>query len=264
MSKTCNFVYGCSVFRSSKNGSCPYCYARYKNFGMQGLTDKDFLSPKYYPEKLEAALSQSTQELFVGSIMGDFLSPDITDENLIDIFSKIQSHPQHLFMVLSKNTPRYIDFFKNVWKEKIPRNVWCGTSIENEYYRKRADWLRELKDFDPDCHIWIESEPTIGFHNKTDFSGIDYLTVSLLGEDMIYTSQQGKRFSSYFKEEWILSLFTNPTLDTRIMSIWEGVTRKCKSPIILNHYNYSMYYELHKLNGKIKDKEIKTEFNSLW
>lgn len=278
MSKTLNIVYGCSVFGVRPKGTkpedicitqpeipsnCPYCYAKCK-FSDKEMMPKDFSKPIYYRDKLLEIQNIKTPEIFTGSIMGDFLSPYITNDQLVDMFSLMEECPQHLFLMLSKNTPRYVDFTKNVWKRDLPKNIWVGTSIENHHYKKRADFLRELKELSPKTKVWIESEPTIGYHTKTDFTDIDYVSISHLGEDQIYTSQQGKKFSSYFEEGWILSIFHNPTLDSSKISIWDGTRKKCKSPEIIHHKNYNMYEELHILNGRLQKNKEKDDFSSLW
>lgn len=280
MSKTFNICYGCNVFGKYNNNegdiykrckinpsiptSCPYCYVRFKMYPTRGQSDQEFFIPKYNWKALEDAISIKTPEIFTGSIMGDFLSPNIKDEEIYELFSRIENEcPQHLFMMLSKNTPRYVDFAKNVWKKDLPKNIWCGTSIENHHYRKRADFLRELKEFSPNINIWVESEPTIGYHTKTNFTDIDYVSISHLGEDQIYTSQQGKKFSSYFEESWILSIIHNPTLDSSKISIWDGTRKKCKSPEIFHHKNYNLYEDLHRLNGRLQNNQ-KDDFSSLW
>lgn len=277
--KNCSFVYGCGVFGSRPSGTesdklcitapeipsnCPYCYAKEK-FGNKPLMPKNFNEAIYYRDKLILALSQKSPEIFVGSIMGDFLTPEhITNDDLVDIFTIIESRPKHLVMLLSKNPGRYVDFVKNVWKKELPVNAWCGTSIENNYYKRRADYLRELKSLSPNTHIWVECEPILGMCDMVDFTSIDHVNVSGLGGDQIYTGQNGNRFSSYFSEDWVISLFKNESLNNKKISMWEGLSSKCKSEIIKSHVSHEMYEELHKQNGSFNRKDENDIFKPMW
>ena len=275
MSKTFNIVYGCDVFNKDHTqlclqercitrpivpSSCPYCYVRYKMYPTRGLSDEQFSHPYVNWKALDDAIAIKTSEVFVGSIMGDFMSPSITNEEIAKIFELIESKAsQHLFLLLTKNTYRYINFLE-WYKKPLPCNVWCGTSIESERYKDRADILRMIKQYSPHTHLWIEVEPILGNHTNTDFSGIEYISVSLLGEDQIYTSESGQKFNSYFKEEWVLSLLNNPTVDRTRVSIYQKITHKCKSPLITQHANYSMYKELQRMNSQTQS----SDFSPIW
>ena len=132
--------------------------------------------------------------------------------------------------------------------------------VESERYKERANILRTIKRYSPNTHLWIEVEPILGYHTNTDFSNIEYISVSLLGEDQIYTSESGQKFNSYFKEEWVLSLLNNSTVDKARVSIYQKITHKCKSPLITQHINYSMYKELQMMNSQIKS----SDFSPIW
>lgn len=280
MSKTINFVYGCSVFNTKPENTkpedrcitisdipkaCPYCYAKAK-FSTRPEMNGHFHIPTFYGDKIiEEIQSVKTPEIYVGSIMGDFLSPHITNDNLVHLFTSLENSPQHLVMLLSKNPARYVNFMENVWKRELPSNVWYGTSVENEFYTKRIDYLRRLKELSPNIKIWVEVEPILGMHTKTDFTGVSHVSISLLGEDQIYTDKNGKNFSSYFREEWVQSIFDNSTIDNKLLSVYEKITYRCRSMEIKNHVNHNMYHELHKQNGlnKNNDKEDHI-FESMW
>lgn len=275
MSKTFNIVYGCNVFGTTDRkmsvnercttdpttpSSCPYCYVRHKMYPTRGLTDEQFSKPYVNWKALDDAIAIKTPEVFVGSIMGDFMSPAITNEELQRIFETIREKAsQHIFLLLTKNTYRYVNFLQ-WYGQPFPSNVWCGTSIENNYYSGRADLLRRIKEYYPGTHLWIEVEPILGFHDHTDFTDIEYVSVSLLGEDQVYTDKTGRKFSSCFREEWVLSLLLNPTINRDRVSIYEKITHRCKSPLITEHVNYSMYKELQKINAKAS----KSDFSPIW
>ena len=226
----------------------------------RGLSDEQFSHPYVNWKALDDAVSIKTPEVFVGSIMGDFMSPSITNKEIARIFELIGSKAsQHLFLMLTKNTYRYINFLE-WYGHPLPHNVWCGTSIESERYKARADILRMIKRYSPDTHLWIEVEPILGYHNNTDFSCIEYISVSLLGEDWIYTSDSGQKFNSYFKEDWVLSILNNSTVNRQRVSIYEKIIRKCLSTLITQHVNYSMYKELQLMNAQTKA----SNFSPIW
>lgn len=257
--KTLNFCHGCDVFgkRSfsgdvyadscivpTEKSSCPYCYVRYKMIPASGLSgdfaDKYFFEPKIYIDTIEQKLSERNSELFVGSIMGDFLSPSVTDDKLIEVFETISKFPQHRIFLLSKNSPRYYKFLRDVWKGQLPENVIIGTSVENENFAYRIDHLRRALEISPLSKIWVEIEPLLGFHHKTDFSGVEYVSCSCLGQDQIYY-ENGNRFPWIFKEEWMQSIIDNETLDKDNLSIYYNIRNLSESEIIKNWENPNLY-----------------------
>lgn len=253
--KTINFCYGCDVFGKrdfsgddyedsviipDEKSSCPYCYVRYKMFPARGLSDFTFFKPSVFAETIGEHMKSKTSEIFIGSIMGDFLSPSIPDEDICEVIEKISEFPNHIMFLLSKNSARYYKFLRDVWKRELPGNIIIGTSIENERYAYRADHLRKCLEISPSTRLWIEIEPLLGFHHNTDFSCIEYVSCSCLGDDQIYY-QSGKRFPWVFKEEWMQSIIDNPTLNKENLSIYHNIKNLCSSEEIREWENPNLY-----------------------
>ena len=255
--RTLNFVYGCDVFGKkegtcgdafddsiivpTEKSSCPYCYVRYKMFPARGYGDQFFLQPKINVRHLRDFISPSeVSEIYIGSIMGDFLSPSIEDKDIAHVFDTFGDFPQHVFFLLSKNAGRYYKFLRDYYQKPLPDNVIIGTSVENDNFRHRVDLLRASLKISPNTRLWLEIEPLLGFHHKTDFSGIEYVSCSCLGQDQIYY-QNGKRFPWVFREEWMQSIIDNPTLDKENLSIYHNIKNLCNSQTIRDWENPNLY-----------------------
>lgn len=126
--------------------------------------------------------------IFVNS-MSDLFHEDIPFFYLKEIFDVMVSCPQHTFQVLTKRPERAAELSNKLpW----PRNVWMGTSIEDNRVIDRVNALRRV----PARTRFLSCEPLIGPLSGLSLGGIHWVIVG--GE-----SGPGAR---PMEEEWVLQI----------------------------------------------------------
>jgi protein gp37 len=127
--------------------------------------------------------------VFVNS-MSDLFHPDVPQEYLgrsvrrdgpladRHTFQVLTKRPQRMRRILSNeafadecDTARFRRNPQRILPEFPPRNVWLGTSIENDRYTFRADHLRAT----PAAVRFISAEPLLGPLPSLDLTGVDWL-----------------------------------------------------------------------------------------
>jgi protein gp37 len=167
---------------------CKHCYAEalVKRFGS-----------KLYPNGFEFTIRRNRfmepyrlkkpSRIFVNS-MSDLFHEKMPVDVLEELFSVMNSLPQHQFQILTKRARRLASLAPVLrWSE----NIWMGVSIENQDHEGRADYLRQV----PAKIRFISAEPLIG-PLQLDLTGIHWVIVG--GE-----SQRGCRS---FNPDWARSL----------------------------------------------------------
>lgn len=163
------FCTGCEVL--------DHCYAKRlseRYAGRAGWPDT-FHTPTYFPERLERAMNWSDltgadrlhkpwlnglpRVIFVNDI-GDGFCPDADPREWLprEAFKRIERTP-HIWLLLTKwpwNMLKYLE----ILDERIPDNLWLGTSITSNDTLHRMRTLAMLKAWTP--NIWISAEPLIG------------------------------------------------------------------------------------------------------
>lgn len=102
------------------------------------------------------------RKIFVGSmtdIFGDWVKTDW----LYQIFHVMEACPHLTFQILTKR-PEIMSKFVDGWchtmqKKSLPKNIWCGTSVENQKYAdERIPYLLNTK-----CMVrFLSCEPLLG------------------------------------------------------------------------------------------------------
>jgi protein gp37 len=95
--------------------------------------------------------------------------PDIIRE-VAKLWPLIRATPWLDWQLLTKRPERYPIILPSDWGDGYP-NVWLGTSIENNGYIERADFLRAV----PATVRFISYEPALGPLDELDLTGIDWL-----------------------------------------------------------------------------------------
>jgi protein gp37 len=188
---------------------CAHCYAltlaaRLKAMGQpryQRDGDPRTSGPGFgltlHPDKLDQPLRwRKPRRVFVNS-MSDLFHEEVPFDFLDSVFATMAHASQHTFQVLTKRPERlrayYASFIERELSFSWPlRNVWLGTSIENDRHAYRADVLRET----PAAVRFISAEPLLGPLPSLDLTGIDWVIAG--GE-----SGHGARPAS---EEWVRDL----------------------------------------------------------
>jgi len=101
-------------------------------------------------------------------LLGDLFHEDVSNNYLLEVFSKMAICQHHTFMVLTKRPERMRDFVASLrpifsadmWP--LP-NIWFGVSAENqEYADKRIPILLEMKAAGNAKHVYVSLEPLLG------------------------------------------------------------------------------------------------------
>jgi protein gp37 len=123
-----------------------------------------------HPDKLQEPLSwRSPRVVFVNS-MSDLFHPEVPEEFIWSLIEVVEAAPQHTFQVLTKRPQRAMRVFDGY---RLPANFWMGTSIENDRYVFRADYLRKI---DVETRF-LSCEPLIGPLPSLDLAGIGWVIV---------------------------------------------------------------------------------------
>lgn len=135
--------------------------------------------------------------IFVDS-MSDLFHADVPEEFICKVWTVMRKASQHTFQILTKRPQRMADVVSRIaWRAglngyeaymwdgpgvlnqahaggpEILPNVWIGTSIENDKYSFRANYLRAT----PAAVRWVSAEPLIGPLDSLDLTGIDWVVV---------------------------------------------------------------------------------------
>lgn len=126
--------------------------------------------------------------IFVNS-MSDLFHEDVPLFYIKEVFEVMVACPQHTFQILTKRPERAAEFSSELpW----PRNVWMGTSVEDDRVIDRVDILRGI----PARIRFLSCEPLIGPLTSLSLAAIDWVIVG--GE-----SGPGAR---PMQEEWVLRI----------------------------------------------------------
>jgi len=126
--------------------------------------------------------------IFVNS-MSDLFHEEVPLFYIKEIFDVMESCPQHTFQVLTKRPERAMELSSELpW----PKNVWMGTSVEDDRVINRVNELRRI----PSQIRFLSCEPLIGPLKRLSLRGINWVIVG--GE-----SGPGAR---PMDEQWVLQI----------------------------------------------------------
>jgi protein gp37 len=109
----------------------------------------------------------STGKIIFVNSMSDVFHEDIPFDYLQEIFSVMESTPQHTYQVLTKRGDVLEDRAKYL---RWPSNVWMGVSVESADYLFRIDHLRRT----PAVVKFLSLEPLLGPLGRLDLRQIDW------------------------------------------------------------------------------------------
>ena len=186
-----NFTFNAWMGCMKVSPGCKNCYAETLTKNRMGLSvwgnhPRQRTSANYWkqPLKWNKTATPGANKVFCASLSDVF--EDL--EQLIpwrnDLWGLIAATPRLEWQLLTKR-PENIKRFS---PDKIPNNVWIGTSIENEEYVYRADILRSI-----DAKIrFISYEPALGpIAHKINLQGIHW---------MIYGGESGPNYRAEDKQ----------------------------------------------------------------
>lgn len=163
---------------------CKNCYAetlskRYVERVLWGdNVQRKPMSENYWNEPLrwnrKAEKSGVRSRVFCGSMCDVFENRRELDVHRNRLFALIDKTPALDWLLLSK---RNLDPMQIIppfsWRDGLPRNVWIGTSIENQDYTGRMDGLKAI----PAYTRFLSIEPILGPVVLGDLTGINWVIV---------------------------------------------------------------------------------------
>jgi len=146
--------------------ACDNCYAESwaKRMGQQlwgASADRRFFSEAHWREPLrwneEARAGRRRARVFCASMADVFERRAILNEERARLWQLIESTP-HLDWLLLTKRPQHVQYMVP-WKEEWPRNVWVGTSVENQRIaEQRLPYLLSV----PAKIRFLSCEPLLG------------------------------------------------------------------------------------------------------
>lgn len=121
---------------------------------------------------IDAPLSWHTpKRVFVNS-MSDLFQDAVHPSVVRRIWAVMARAHWHSFQILTKRPDRMLEVLSNGAFDALP-NVWLGTSVENEDYLSRLDFLRRV----PASVRFVSFEPLLGPIIEPDLAGIHWAIV---------------------------------------------------------------------------------------
>lgn len=172
------------VIRGTASGDCElsegcaHCYAKrilIRGARMPGLTTHseaklDMLRTTTFPEGLQPfRRGPGSRPLAFVCDMGDIAHPLVPSDFIRKAFDEMAWRPDVDWQVLTKRTQRLAEVLAG---QIIPRNIWIGTTTENQRrFDERIDWLRSI-----DAIRFLSFEPLLG-PIAARLEGIDWAIV---------------------------------------------------------------------------------------
>ncbi|HUV09340.1 MAG TPA: DUF5131 family protein [Acidimicrobiia bacterium] len=196
---TWNVMSGCTHV----SPGCDRCYAeviatspRFANGFPNGF------DPTFKPKKLgDPKKWRKPRRVFVNS-MSDVHHEAFTRDEIDSVYDVMVDVSQHHYLVLTKRPQAMARFFLGPdgylarrGLDRVPAQIWLGTSIESDRYAFRANHLRRI----PVDIRFISAEPLIGPLPSLDLAGFSWLIVG--GE-----SGNGTRDFRVMDHEWAVDL----------------------------------------------------------
>jgi protein gp37 len=164
---TWNPITGCTKV----SPGCDHCYALTFAERFRGVPNHPYeqgFDLKLWPERLELPLKWKKPRMIFTNSMSDLFHKDIPDEYIYRVFDIMNKAEWHIFQILTKRSGRLARMSSSLpWTP----NIWIGVSIELDWYRWRANHLRQV----PASTRFISAEPLLGPLTNLDLDGIDWL-----------------------------------------------------------------------------------------
>ncbi|MFA5592703.1 MAG: phage Gp37/Gp68 family protein [Micavibrio sp.] len=166
---TWNPVTGCTKI----SPGCKFCYAekfakRLESMGVENYRNGFKLT--LHPHMLDKPLSWKKPSIIFVNSMSDLFHKDVPDKFIMKVFKTMNEAHWHQFQVLTKRPERVLEMNERLnWTP----NIWMGTSVENEDYTDRIDYLRQTSAYIK----FLSLEPLLGPLKKLKLSNIDWVIV---------------------------------------------------------------------------------------
>ena len=191
---TWNPTTGCDKVSSG----CKNCYAdRLSNrlkFMKKRKYENGFKFTMHESEIETPAKWKKPRMIFVNS-MSDLFHEDMDEKFLFKCFRTMIVADHHIYQILTKRPERMQSFsmkFKELLNQPIPRNIWMGTSVENNDTLHRLDTLRNVH-----AEIrFVSFEPLLEELDEVDLTDIHWAIIG---------GESGKKHRP-IEPDWVRSL----------------------------------------------------------
>lgn len=186
---TWNPVTGCSKV----SAGCKFCYAevmsrRLQAMGLEKYKD-GFKKVRAHPTTLADPYEWKGSKMVFVNSMSDLFHPDVPVDFIKDVFKVMNDNLSHIFQVLTKRPERVLELNDDLTWSK---NIWLGTSVEDERVINRIDLLR----LNNASVKFLSCEPLIGSLAGINLSNIDWVIVG---------GESGRK-PRPMKKEWVLEI----------------------------------------------------------
>lgn len=167
--KTWNPITGCS----SVSSGCKNCYAKKMAKRLHAMGNPRYINEfkvTIHEDLFKQPLDIKKSSIIFVCSMSDLFHEDVSFEIITQIFDVMKKANWHIFQVLTKRPERLLEFSKIY---EIPKNVWVGTSVENESVLYRAEILKQVS---ANIHF-LSCEPLLGPLTKLDLENIQWVVV---------------------------------------------------------------------------------------
>ncbi|MBA2613388.1 MAG: phage Gp37/Gp68 family protein [Bacteroidetes bacterium] len=185
---TWNPTTGCTKI----SAGCKFCYAEVmsKRLHAMGVEKyKDIFKLRIHPGELNTPYRWKKPRIVFVNSMSDMFHKDVPLEFIQKVFKVMNDNPQHTFQVLTKRADLVAKYDKKLTWTK---NIWMGTSVEDERVIKRIDYLRKTS-----AKVkFLSLEPLIGDLPSLNLKKIDWVIVG---------GESGHK-ARPIKKEWIIEI----------------------------------------------------------
>lgn len=173
-----NPVTGCSKVSEG----CRNCYAESLSHRF-GWTTKPWTAQnadenvKMHPDRLDKPVKIRKPTMWFVNSMSDLFHVNVTIEFITQVFDVMLKTPRHTYQILTKRPDRMASFvtlyLNKKGLDKLPQNIWLGTSVEDSRVMNRIDLIRDIK-----AHIlFLSCEPLIGSLPNMNLKNISWIIV---------------------------------------------------------------------------------------
>ena len=166
---TWNPVTGCKKVSTG----CRNCYAERMALRLQAMGKNRYrngFAPTTHVEALKIPFGWNKPKIVFVNSMSDLFQSQVPVEFVQSIFEVMNRCPQHTFQVLTKR-PNIAERYAS--QLKWTKNIWLGTSIENQKATRRIHNLRRI----PAAIKFLSVEPLLGPIPRLPIAGIDWVIV---------------------------------------------------------------------------------------
>ena len=186
---TWNPVTGCSKV----SAGCKFCYAEVMSRRLQAMGlekyKEGFKKVRTHTTTLADPYEWKGSKMVFVNSMSDLFHPDVPVDFIKDVFKVMNDNLSHVFQVLTKRPERVLELNDDLTWSK---NIWMGTSVEDNRVVNRIDILR----LNNASVKFLSCEPLIGSLAGINLSNIDWVIVG--GES--------GRNPRPMKKEWVLEI----------------------------------------------------------